>query len=404
MRLFTPSYLCILAANFLLYYGFWLLIPLLPFYLKENYGLGEALIGVILSCYTVSALMVRPFSGFLLDTLARKPLYLVAYAVFTMMFLGYIAGGALAFFVLLRVAHGLAFGTVTVGGNTLVVDIMPSERRGEGLGYYGLTNNTAMSIGPLTGLFLHGVLDYEWIFAIGLGTCILGFLLACVVKVPRKQRMPIAGRAPLSFDRFILLKGIPAGIALLLLSIPYGATTNFVAMYVREIGLDISPGFFFVLVATGMGASRIFAGKYVDRGYVTECIHYGFYLVISAFLLLAAVSQMIAWDETVAKAAFLFVPALQGVGFGIMFPAYNSLYINLAPKNRRATATSTYLTSWDAGIGLGIVLSGIVAEAYGFAMVYLLGAGLSLVSMVYFNRVVAPSYKNEIQRIQNESQ
>ena len=79
-RLFTPSYCCILAANFLLYFGFWLLIPLLPFYLKEEFTLEEGIIGIILSCYTISALMVRPFSGYLLDTFARKPLYLLAYA------------------------------------------------------------------------------------------------------------------------------------------------------------------------------------------------------------------------------------------------------------------------------------------------------------------------------------
>ena len=78
-RLFTPSYCCILAANFLLYFAFWLLIPVFPFYLKEVYGLPAGAIGVILSCYTLTALLVRPFSGYLLDAFARKPLYLLAF-------------------------------------------------------------------------------------------------------------------------------------------------------------------------------------------------------------------------------------------------------------------------------------------------------------------------------------
>ena len=115
-RLFTSSYCCILTANFLLYFGFWLLIPILPFYLKENYQLQESAIGLILSCYTISALTIRPFSGYLLDTFSRKPLYLIAYGVFTVLFLGYMSGGVLLMFVALRIAHGLAFGTVTVGG------------------------------------------------------------------------------------------------------------------------------------------------------------------------------------------------------------------------------------------------------------------------------------------------
>lgn len=389
-RLFTRSYCCILAANFLLYFGFWLLIPLLPFYLKENYGLSEGSIGLILCCYTVSALLVRPFSGYLLDSFPRKPLYLLAYAFFTTLFLGYIFCGGILVFIVLRILHGLAFGTVTVGGNTLVVDIMPSERRGEGLGYYGLTNNTAMSIGPMTGLLLHGTLPYNDLFALGMGACAMGLLLALCVKAKAK---PQVKRPAVSLDRFILLKGIPAGVALLLLSMPYGATTNFVAMYVAEIGLPATPGLFFVLLAAGMGISRIFSGKYVDRGYVTECIHYGLYLVVLAFFLLAACSLAISWSERAAEGIFLLVPLLQGIGFGIMFPAYNSLYINLAPNNQRATATSTYLTSWDLGIGFGIVLSGIVAEHFGFAAVYFCGGVLCIVSTAYFNRIVTPHYK-----------
>ena len=389
-RLFTPSYCYILAANFLLYFGFWLLIPLLPFYLKEEFTLEEGIIGIILSCYTISALMVRPFSGYLLDTFARKPLYLLAYGVFTILFLGYIVGGALLAFVLLRVAHGLAFGMVTVGGNTVVVDIMPSSRRGEGLGYYGLANNIAMSVGPMTGLFLHGSLSYDKIFLVSLCTCGIGFCLAMCVRTKPKPRIP---RPAISLDRFILLRGLPASLALLLLSIPYGATTNFVAMYVESIGLQVMPGLFFVLLAAGMGVSRLFSGRFVDKGYVTECIHYGLFLVIAAFLLLSACQPLMGWSPASAKACFFVVPVLQGIGFGIIFPAYNSLYINLAQKNQRATATSTYLTSWDVGIGIGIMSSGIVAEHSSFAMVYFVGAILSTVSMIYFNHIVTPHYR-----------
>lgn len=390
-RLFTRSYCCILAANFLLYFGFWLLIPLLPFYLKENFGLREGVIGIILSCYTVSALTVRPFSGYLLDTFARKPLYVLAYAVFTMIFGGYIIGGTLTVFVLLRVAHGLAFGTVTVGGNTLVVDIMPAERRGEGLGYYGLANNIAMSVGPMTGLFLHeGRLSFEAIFTISMASCLVGWLLALCVKAPPKPRVK---RAAISLDRFVLLKGLPASLALLLLSIPYGATTNFVAMYVEQMGLHVTTGYYFVLLAVGMGVSRLFAGRYVDRGYVTECIHYGFYLVVAAFLILSLCASLMSVSEGLVRVCFYVVPFMQGVGFGIMFPAYNSLYINLAHNNQRATATSTYLTAWDVGIGIGIVASGIIAEHFSFAAVYLVGTVLSLASMLYFNKVVTPHYR-----------
>ena len=114
-RLVTPSYCLILAANFLLYFGFWLMMPVLPFYLSEVFGAGKTMIGVVLSCYTIAALCIRPFSGYLLDTFARKPLYLMAYLIFTAIFAGYLVAGTLMLFVMLRVVHGVSFGMVTVG-------------------------------------------------------------------------------------------------------------------------------------------------------------------------------------------------------------------------------------------------------------------------------------------------
>ena len=128
-RLVTPGYCFILAANFLLYFGFWLLIPVLPFYLSEVFNAGNSTIGIILSCYTVAALCIRPFSGYFLDSFARKPLYLLAYFIFMTMFAGYIIAGSLTLFILFRIIHGVSFGMVTVGGNTVVIDIMPSSRR-----------------------------------------------------------------------------------------------------------------------------------------------------------------------------------------------------------------------------------------------------------------------------------
>ncbi len=328
--------------------------------------------------------------GYLYDGFARKPIYLMAYLLFTAIFAGYVLTGLLAVFIMLRVVHGVAFGTVTVGGNTLVIDITPSSRRGEALGYYGLTNNIAMSIGPMTGLFLHDShLSYEHIFSIGLATCALGFVAAMSVRAPRKA--PVR-RPPISLDRFILLKGIPAGIALLLLSIPYGATTNYVAVYARQIGLDVPTGFFFTLMAVGMGVSRIFAGKYVDKGYITQTISYGFYVVIAAFFLLSTCSHVIAYSHAWCAAIFYLVPFMLGIGFGVMFPAYNTLYVNLAPNNQRGTATSTYLTSWDVGIGLGISTGGYIAEHYAFDAVYLFGSVLCVVSMFYFNLYVSPHF------------
>lgn len=387
-----------------MFFGFWLLIPVLPFYLTETFGCPQSLLGGILSCYTVSCLAVRPFSGFLMDKFPRKPIYIFCYFLCTAMLTSYMLAATLTWFILLRAIHGFAFGGVTVGGNTLCVDIMPSSRRGEGLGYYGLMNNTAMALGPMTGLFMHGHVSYNGIFLSAMAVSFLGLMFGLGVK-GKKTVARIAGGEKkegskesrvVSLDRFILLKGIPVSIALLLLSIPYGATTNFVAMYASEIHLDVPTGFFFSLMAAGMGVSRIFAGKKVDKGYVTQCIHAGYYPVIVAFLMLGMCRFVVADCHWLASAMFFVVPALLGIGFGAMFPAMNTLYINLARHDQRATATSTYLTAWDVGIGIGVTASGVIAEHFTFYMVYLTGSAICVVSLLLFTMKVTPHYRRSL--------
>ena len=209
-------------------------------------------------------------------------------------------------------------------------------------------------------------------------------------KTPKK--IPVK-RPPVSLDRFILLKGIPAGIALLLLSIPYGATTNYVAVYAREIGLHVPTGFFFHPHGRGDGHQPYLRRKvrgprihHPDYLVWFLCSHCGILPAIPAALrsLLTAKHGVLSYSTS--------YPFMLGIGFGVMFPAYNTLYVNLAPNNQRGTATSTYLTSWDIGIGLGISTGGYIAQQYAFDAVYLFGSILCVTSMLFFNLYVSPHY------------
>lgn len=388
-RLVTPGYCFILAANFLLYFGFYLVMPVLPFYLTEVFNAGNNVVGIVLACYTVAALTIRPFSGYLLDTFSRKPLYLISFFAFTAIFAGYLWAGTLTLFVILRVIHGFTFGTVTVSGNTIVIDIMPSSRRGEGLGYYGLANNIAMSVGPMVGLFLHDYYSFSVIFTCALISCGMGFGMACLVKTPPKE--PVK-REPLSLDRFFLIKGIPAGVALLMLSIPYGMTTTYIAMYAKQIRITQGTGIFFTLMAIGTAISRIFSGRQVDKGRITIIISFGIYLVSVCFFVVAFCKNIMGWNPVVGTYVFFSIALLMGIGFGSMFPAFNTLFVNLAPHNQRGTATSTYLTSWDVGVGTGLIAGGYIGHIATFDKAYLFGACLTVVSALFFKIRVAPHF------------
>ena len=315
-RLVTSSYCYMLTANFLLSFSFWLLIPVFPFYLVEVFHTTKAVIGLVVSCYTISALCIRPFSGYLVDTFARKPLYILSYFVFASVFAGYIVAYSLTLFIFFRLLQGGAFGMVTVGGNTIMIDIMPSSRRGEGIGYFGLANNFAMAIGPMVGLFMmQSGVSFYYIFCVALISSTIGISFGCMVRTPYK---PPVKREPLSLDRFLLTKGFPAGISLLLLSIPYGMTTNYVALYAIQIGITAQTGLFFTFMAVGMAISRIFSGKQVDKGKVTQVISFSLYIVILSFFLLTLCANLLKVDHEWGTYLFFVVALLLGIGFGIM--------------------------------------------------------------------------------------
>ena len=162
-------------------------------------------------------------------------------------------------------------------------------------------------------------------------------------------------------------------------------------MYARQIGITAETGFFFTFMALGMAVSRLFSGRLVDKGMVTQVISAGIYLVFFCYFGLTACGWLVDLNYQVTTVLFFMIALLLGIGFGTMFPAYNTLFVNLAPNSQRGTATSTYLTSWDVRIGIG-TLRGYIAEIATFRMAYFFGAALTVVSLLYFGFKASPHF------------
>ena len=389
-RLFTRDYIFVCIAAFMMSFSFFILVPTLPMYLKDTFGISPALVGVVLSCYVIAVLSIRPMTGFIADTLPRKRVYIVSYAIFVASFLGYFfITQTLALFILLRVLHGFSFGMLTTAGNTLVIDVMPSSRRGEGLGYYGVTNNLAMAFGPMVGLFVISSGNYTLLFLTSLITGIVGLVLGALVRAPKKKIEKTEFK--LSADRFFLKEGLRACFAFFLLAMPYGMTTSYMALYAREVGITHNAGLFFTVMAAGLISSRLHSGKRVDKGFVTETIRLGICIAFIGAVGEALLSSVASWSISAAYVTYFLTAFLFGYGYGTMFPAYNTLFINLAPNSRRATANATYLTGWDVGIGGGMLVGGMISES-GYLYCYVLGAVFVVIALLFFVRYVTPHF------------
>ena len=182
-KLWNGNYWKVMIANFTLFFAFYLLTPLLPLYLSEHFHATKDIIGVVLSGYTVMALLSRPFSGYLVDTFDRKKVLMWCFFLFFIFFAGYLAASTLLLFTIVRTLHGAPFGSVTVANSTMAIDVLPASRRNEGIGYYGLSNNLAMAIAPTAGLLLyHETRNFQLLFWLALVIAGIGMAVDATIK------------------------------------------------------------------------------------------------------------------------------------------------------------------------------------------------------------------------------
>jgi MFS family permease len=395
-KLFTKSYVFACIGNFLNCFGFYMLLPILPIFLIEKYSIMQSHTGIILASYAFSAMVARPFCAYFSDLYNRKTLYCLLLLIYSLLFLPYPFFEGVAFFLCIRIIHGFVFGAETVCGNALITDIVSEKRRGEGFGYFGISNNIAMAAGPMVGLYIYETSsDFLWIFIGAFLFCILGLICIFEVRLPkeRKHMVRTSESKKLTFDKFFQPKGIYAGLSVILLAYSWGLIVSFSAIYGKELGILNGIGMFFAFLSIGLIVSRIFSGKMIDKGKLSAVIIFGSFMVCVILAAFAAIDFIEIKNITLVKISFYFIGLLIGIGYGIIFPAFNTLFVNLSPDNRRAAASSTYLTSWDLGIGFGLILSGVVMEKFTISVAYLVGAAFAFVSAVFFSIFAAGHFE-----------
>lgn len=384
--LWTRNFTICAAANFLLFFSFYQLLPILPLYIIEKFQTDNATAGIIISLYTIGALACRPFAGFLVDTLSRKPLYFWTFFAFTLCFLGYKTVGLLPILAVVRFAHGLFFGISSTASNTVAIDSLPASRRGEGIGYFGISVNLAFATGPMTGMFLYEAFGDSIVFLMSVILCVIGLILVKTLNVPPKEKKP---HAPLSLDRFFLTRAIPQFINFIFVGFAYGPVTNYIALYAKELGIGGS-GWFYALIAAGLIMNRIMTGRLIDKGYLVHLVGTGMTLIIFAFTLLAFAQNPVMFFAS----AFLI-----GTSLGLIFPGYQTMCVNLARHDQRGTANSTYLSGWDIGIGTGILVGGSMAEYFGMhrQVFFVCAVALFLADVLFFTWTSRHYQKNKLE-------
>lgn len=374
-KLWNANYIKVMTTNFLLYFAFYLLTPLLPLYLSETFGATKDTIGIVLSGYTVAALIVRPFCGYVVDSFSRKKVLMLCLSGFAVFFAGYIAAGTILMFAICRTLHGGPFGAVTVANSTCAIDVLPSSRRNEGIGLYGLSNNFAMAIAPSIGIYLHNMVDsYMILFWIAFIVAISAVLIAWTIRLPEKDI--IRNKEKLSLDRFFLTRAWLLAINIAMFGFCWGILSNYLAIYSKEVlSITGGTGTYFALLSMGLFSSRLQGRKALSQGKLTQNAAEGMLISLVGFTLFVAIPHPVA---------YYLSAILIGLGNGHLYPAFLNMFVHVARHDQRGTANSSILTGWDLGFGIGCLLGGIVAEHFGYTATFWMVAAENAVSVILF--------------------
>lgn len=368
-KLWTKDFLGISFASFFIFIPFYILMITLPIYVMEDLGGNETQVGLIVTIFLISAVLIRPFTGKLLEVFGKREMLYFSLGIFFVATVLYLMANSFGWLLALRFFHGIGFGIATIATGTIVAYIIPEHRRGAGMGYFALFMNLAMVIGPFLGLTIIQYTSFNMLFIITSFFSLFAVISGFIPSLPKKQDEPQRDASTssrdkkwLEFDDLFERRALPVAFMAGILSFTYASVLSFISIYAKEVNMVQTASFFFVFYAVFLILSRPLSGRSFDR--------FGENSVIYPSIILYGIGLIIL-SQTAHPATFLLAGALIGIGYGTVGPAIQTISINIVPAHRRGTATATFFTFFDSGLGIGSFILGIVAAHMGLGQLYL---------------------------------
>lgn len=366
-RLWTKSFILITLSMFFLFTSFYMLYPTMPLYILEIGG-NETHVGLAMGAFMLSAVLFRPFVGALLDRFGRKSFIIWGLLLFSITMISYEIATGIVALMILRVIHGLSWGISTTAVLTTVTDLIPTKRRGEGLGWSGMAMTVAMGIGPMIGVWLVDGLSFQFLFLVGTILALISLVLTLGVKgsfvKPTQEKKKLG-----LFEKSLTT----VSITTFLVFISYGGITAFIPLYAASI--DFNSGTFFLIYAGTLILIRPLAGKLADRFSEATVIMPSLCVTMIALVILASFPS---------AAGVIAAAVMYGIGFGSVQPALQAATIRLVAEERIGSANASFTTATDLGIGLGAMVLGTVSQFTSYQALFYVSAVSVLLSLLLF--------------------
>lgn len=381
LPLWTKPFVLCLANNLFLFIFYFAQTTILPIYILKELGGNLAQAGLAMTLFMISAIAVRPFSGLIIEKLGIRKTLIVSGIFFSLFSLAYLLADQLTTLFIIRFLHGIWFSILTTVCVPVVNQFIPEQRKGEGMGYYVMSVNLGIVLGPLIGLSLIEYWSYFQITTLLIALVFIGFAFCLMIPVKESENIiqTIPEKKGLALSDVVEKKALPVAVLTALISFSYASIMSFIAPFAASKNLMAYASLFFVVFAISMMSLRPITGKIYDRK-GPQYVIYPALLVFSLGLFLLSQIQTLG--------GFLLAAVLIGVGFGSAQPCIQTLAIQRAPKHRIGYATSTFYTFYDVGIAVGSLLIGALIATYSYEFAFILCSLLTLCSIVYFKLVV----------------
>ncbi|MEB2494217.1 MFS transporter [Peribacillus frigoritolerans] len=375
-RLWTKDFVIVSSINFFITLIFYLLMVTLAIYAVNELDASTSEAGLISGIFIIGTLIGRLFIGRFIDSIGRKKTLFIGLIFFTLTTILYFVDLGIGFLLVNRLIHGMAMGMASTATGTIVAQIIPPTRKGEGIGYYSMSATLATAIGPFIGLFMAQHTSFQIIFSFCLALGVISLITAFFLYVPAlKVTAKVTESKGFKLSNFIEPKALPISIITLLLAFCYSSVLSFISFYAIEIDLVNTASFFFVVYAVAVLISRPFSGPLMDRK-GSNFIMYPAFIIFGVGLLLLSMTTN---SFTLLAAGFLI-----GLGFGNMQSSSQAIAVKLTPPHRMGMATSTFFIMLDAGLGFGPYILGFIIPVTGYSTLYvILGVVVILTSVLY---------------------
>ncbi|SES31053.1 MFS transporter [Psychrobacillus sp. OK032] len=361
-KLWSKDFISISLVNLVIMLSMYLLLVTMATYSIETYNASTSTAGLVASIFIIGSLIGRLFGGKQIEKIGSKKMLVTGIIIFTVVTLLYFIPTNIYALIGIRLLHGIGVGLATTASGTIVSQVIPSSRKGEGISYFSLSVVLSTAIGPLIGIALIGYAGFSSIFVFSLIMGILSLIIAIPVKAPQIKHVATSESKGFKLSNYFESTAVPVSIAMFVMAFAYSGILSFITSYAAEINLVKAGSFYFFVYAIIILISRPFTGKLLDRRGGNSVAYPGLVLFAIGMLLLS---------QTQTTFIFLLAAGLIGLGYGNFQSTTQTLAIKVTPPHRMGLANSTYFIFLDLGLGLGPFILGYLVPVFGFRGLYL---------------------------------